>query len=140
MIGFRVLVNLLEVGYSVRAAVRTAAGFDKIRSLKPVAPYASNLTQIFVPDITAPGAYDEAVKGVKYIIHVASPLDANLPMDVDYEKDMIEPAVKGTLGVLESANKVRGIKRIVITGSVLSIIGFSDLGNADVLDGESNVP
>ncbi|KFX91461.1 hypothetical protein V490_05890 [Pseudogymnoascus sp. VKM F-3557] len=134
MIGFRVLVQLLEAGYQVRAAVRNVAGFEKIKALKPAAPYASQLSHIIVPDITAPGAYDDAVNGVKYVVHLASPLDINLPDDIDYETKLIQPAVKGTLGMLESAKKVSGIDRIVITGSVLSIIGFSDAGSTEILD------
>lgn len=137
MIGFRVLVQLLEAGYQVRAAVRNVAGFEKIKALKPAAPYASQLSHIIVPDITAPGAYDDAVNGVKYVVHLASPLDINLPDDIDYETKLIQPAVKGTLGMLESAKKVSGIDRIVITGSVLSIIGFSDAGSTEILDGNS---
>ena len=135
MIGFRVLVQLLEAGYQVCAAVRTAAGFEKIKALKPTAPYSAQLTHIVVPDITVPGAYNDAVKGVKYVVHVASPLDVNLPDDIDYETQLIQPAVRGTVGMLESANKVSGIDRIVITGSVLSIIGFSDIGSIETLDG-----
>ena len=137
MIGFRVLVQLLQSGYQVRAAVRNKAGVEKVVALKPVAPYLAQLTHVFVPDITIPGAYDEAVKGVKYVIHVASPLDINLPADIDYETALIQPAVRGTVGMLESASKVSGIQRIVITASVLSIIGFSDIGSKEVLDGAS---
>ncbi|KAL7932987.1 hypothetical protein V8C35DRAFT_305969 [Trichoderma chlorosporum] len=122
MIGFRTLVFLLEAGYKVRAAVRNQAGFDKISQLKPVAPYASQLTSIIVPDITVPGAYDEAVKGVEYIVHVASPLASNTPSGVDYDSYIIQPAIQGTVGILESANKTTGVKKLVITGSILSLV------------------
>jgi len=135
MVGFRVLVQLFEAGYRVRAAVRTVAGFKKIEALKPIAAYTAQLTYVIVPDITVPGAYDDAVKGVKYVIHIASPLDVNLPDDVDYENDLFQPAIRGTVGMLESANKVTDIERIVMTGSVLSIIGFSDIGSKGNLDG-----
>ncbi|TWU73195.1 hypothetical protein ED733_004315 [Metarhizium rileyi] len=70
MIGFKTLALLLEDGYAVRAAVRTQAGFDKISSLPSVQKYRSQLTSFIVPEITVPGAYDEAVKGVK-------PLESN---------------------------------------------------------------
>ncbi|TFB00470.1 hypothetical protein CCMA1212_007711 [Trichoderma ghanense] len=97
MIGFRTLVFLLEGGYKVRAAVRNQAGFDRISQLKPVAPYASQLSSIVVPDITVPGAYDEAVKDVEYIVHVASPLASNAPPGIDYDSYMIQPAIHGTV-------------------------------------------
>ncbi|KAM0245404.1 hypothetical protein ACHAQJ_010575 [Trichoderma viride] len=134
MVGFRVLFHLLKAGYQVRAAVRNIAGFEKIRALKPVAPYAEQLAHIIVLDITLPGAYDDAVKDVKYVVHVASPVDANLPDDADYETQLFQPAIRGTVGMLESAGKVSGIERIAITGSILSIVGFTDIGSEETFD------
>jgi nucleoside-diphosphate-sugar epimerase len=136
MIGFRVLTLLLEAGYKVRAAVRNQAGFDRISKLKPVAPYAPELTSVIVPDITVAGAYDEAVKGVEYIVHVASPLASNTPPGVDYESYLIQPAIQGTVGILESAAKTTGIKRIVITGSILSIVTPQTFGSGQYINGE----
>ncbi|KAL7792033.1 hypothetical protein V8C37DRAFT_135599 [Trichoderma ceciliae] len=140
MIGFRTLVFLLEAGYKVRAAVRNQAGFDKISQLKPVAPYASKLTAIIVPEITTPGAYDEAVKGVEYIVHVASPLASNAPKGVDYDNFMIQPAIRGTVGILESAIETSGIKRIVITGSILSITTLKGVGSGEYINEETRTP
>ncbi|KAM0463224.1 hypothetical protein ACHAPV_003352 [Trichoderma viride] len=140
MIGFRVLTLLLEAGYKVRAAVRNQAGFDKISKLKPVAPYASELTSVVVPDITVAGAYDEAVKGVEYIVHVASPLASNAPPGVDYESYLIQPAIQGTVGILESAAKTTGIKRVVITGSILSIVTPQTLGSGQYINEETRTP
>ena len=120
MVGFRTLVLLVQAGYKVRVAVRNQEGFDRILALKPLAPYASQVESIIVPDITVTGAYDEAVKGVKYILHVASPLSSAAPDD-DYDKHLIQPAIRGTVGMLESAHKSPGIEKIVITASILSI-------------------
>ncbi|KAL6879168.1 NAD(P)-binding protein [Trichoderma novae-zelandiae] len=128
MIGFRTLVDLVQAGYNVRAAVRTQAGFDRISSLKPLAPYRSQVDGIIVPDITAPGAYDEAVKGVKYVVHVASPLGSSaVDSEEAFQTEIIQPAIRGTVGILESAHKVSGIERIVITGSILSIVSLAAL-------------
>ncbi|KAL6904085.1 hypothetical protein GGI43DRAFT_310182 [Trichoderma evansii] len=140
MIGFRVLTLLLEAGYKVRAAVRHQSGFDRISKLKPVAPYASELTGVVVPDITVPGAYDEAVKGVDYIVHVASPLASNAPPGADHDTYLIQPAIQGTVGILESANKTTGIKRVVITGSILSIVTPQQLGSGQYINEESRTP
>ncbi|KAE9368103.1 NAD(P)-binding protein [Stipitochalara longipes BDJ] len=123
-VGFKVLVNALEAGYDIRAAIRDPSKKELIlstKSIKALNP-ASRLTFTIVSDITADGAYDEAVKGVKYVIHVASPL-ANASLDPkDFETLLILPAVKGTLNMLEAAQKISGIKRVVITGSNASII------------------
>jgi nucleoside-diphosphate-sugar epimerase len=129
------LVLLLEAGYKVRAAVRNVTGLEKIKAFKSVAPYASQLEHIIVPDITISGAYDDAVKGVKYIVHLASPFAAPDLLESEYESSYIQPAVKGTTGMLDSAATVAGIKRVVITGSILSIMGFAANGSNAIIDG-----
>jgi nucleoside-diphosphate-sugar epimerase len=134
MIGFKTLTLILEAGYTVRAAVRNQAGFDRISSLPSVQKYKSQLTSFIVPDITVPGAYDEAVKGVKYIVHLASPLAGN-EKGADYEATFIQPAIQGTVGMLESAIKTTGIERVVITASILSIASSERLRTGKVVDG-----
>ncbi|KAK8147056.1 hypothetical protein G3M48_002219 [Beauveria asiatica] len=120
MIGFRTLIHLLEQdSFRVRVAVRSQSSLDKLLSYKQIAPYASQLESAIVPDITVPGAYDEAVKGATHIIHVASPIPS--PQTADFETDLVQPAIQGTVGILQSAHKVTGIKKIVITASIASI-------------------
>lgn len=135
MIGFKTLAALLQAGYTVRAAVRTQARFDKIQSLPPIQPYKRQLSSVIVPDITTSGAYDEAAQGVKYIVHVASPLGGNIDSS-DYESEMIRPAIQGTVGVLQSAVKAGGIQRVVITGSIVSIKSMERAASEEVIDGE----
>ncbi|KAM3498009.1 hypothetical protein MY10362_008659 [Beauveria mimosiformis] len=120
MIGFRTLIHLLEQGsFNVRVAVRSQSSLDKLLSYKQIAPYASQLESTIIPDITVPGAYDEAVKGATHIIHVASPIPS--PQTADFETDLVQPAIQGTVGILQSAHKATGINKIVITASIASI-------------------
>lgn len=66
-----------------------------------------------------PGAFDEAVKGVDAIEHTASPVHLN----ADDPDEFIVPAVKGTIGVLESAlAHGTSVKRVVYTSSCVSIL------------------
>jgi nucleoside-diphosphate-sugar epimerase len=125
MIGFRTLVEALQLGYRVRAAVRKQEGFDQIKAAKSVLPFVNSLEPAIVPDILIDGAYDEAVKGVDYIIHLASPL-AN-GSQKDYKVEIIEPAVKGTTGILFSATKEPKVKRVVITSSIVGSIPFRNI-------------
>jgi len=123
-IGFRTLRYTLEKGYAVRAAVRSESKAELVRSnqsLASIKDLSSRLSFAIVPDIVADGAFDEAVKGVKYVLHLASPLSTGITMDDDLEKEVIAPAVKGTLGILESAKKEPSVKRIVITSSMVAI-------------------
>jgi len=42
----------------------------------------------------------------------------------DYQKDIIQPAVKGTTGILYSAKKFPSVRRIVITSSLAALIPY----------------
>lgn len=122
-LGFRVLRYALEYGYEVKAAVRSGAKADTVQS-SPVLRAMdkdSQLSFVVVPDFLAAGAFEEAVKGVKYIIHVASPIASKAPADGDWEKHYIEPAVNSTINVFESARRAGTVKRIVVTSSVVAI-------------------
>jgi nucleoside-diphosphate-sugar epimerase len=107
--------------YDVRAAVRSKAKGEAIKSnqtLKGVS--SSQLSFITVPDFLAPGAFDEAVKGAKYIIHLASPIPFRDGADpADQEEHFVKPAIRGTISLLESARKAGTVKRVVITSSLV---------------------
>jgi len=112
---------VLTAGYNVRAAVRSESSIERMKGVH--APYISQLSFVVVPDMTSPGAFDEAVKGVTGIMHTASPFVLS---PKNNEKELLEPAVNITLGVLESA-VVHGstVTRVVLTSSFASIL---DLG------------
>ncbi|KAH6903138.1 D-lactaldehyde dehydrogenase [Coprinopsis sp. MPI-PUGE-AT-0042] len=113
--------RLLERGYFVRATVRsTEKGAHMVRYFKS---YGAKLEISVVPDFTQEGAFDEAVKGMDAIEHTASPIHWN----ASTPRDVIDPAVNGTLGILKSAQAHgRTVKRIVITSSIGSIHQKSD--------------
>ncbi|KAI9666211.1 MAG: hypothetical protein M1821_004146 [Bathelium mastoideum] len=132
-LGFRTLVLALEAGYQVRAAIRNESRAQEILETPSIKRLntGSNLTFVTVPDLTSDGAYDEAVKGVKYIIHLASPITSGKNTQPDqYEAVYISPAVHGTLGMLESAHRAGPtVRRIVIASSVLSLASLQDLSS-----------
>lgn len=65
-----VLNEFLENGYSVRGTVRSKSTADKVR--KTHAKYGDKLSFAIVEDIAAPGAFNEAVKGVDGVSHIAA--------------------------------------------------------------------
>ncbi|KAK3111767.1 hypothetical protein LTR53_012632 [Teratosphaeriaceae sp. CCFEE 6253] len=128
-LGYRTLRFALEYGYTVRAVVRSEAKADKVRdsaALKAMKKDAK-LSFVVIPDFLVPGAFDEAVRDVKYIIHVASPLATKVPNGADLDEWFVKPAVQGTVAVLESAKKAGTVQRIVITSSVASIMPLGAL-------------
>jgi nucleoside-diphosphate-sugar epimerase len=120
-IGFRTLVKLLEAGYSARVSSRKITSAERLKQLPSIKPYTEFLEPVEIVDITAKGAFDEAVKGVDYIIHLASPIPEVGKANFDLEPDYIRPAIDGTVGILESASKSPSIKRVVITSSVVVV-------------------
>ncbi|KIK66140.1 hypothetical protein GYMLUDRAFT_38656 [Collybiopsis luxurians FD-317 M1] len=108
--------TLLKRGYNVRAAVRSEAKGQYL--LEQFKSYGPKLKLFAVGDfasISTDSAFDEAVKGVDGIIHLAAPthLSGTQPSELSV------PAINGVHAVLNSALKVGGdtLKRVVITSS-----------------------
>jgi nucleoside-diphosphate-sugar epimerase len=123
-IGSHILEQLLAQGYSVRAIVRSQAKAQQVISDFP--NYGSKLDTGVVPDITAPGAFDEAVKSnppFDTVIHTASPFLYRVISD---NQEFIEPAIKGTVEILKSVKAhAPEVKRVVITSSCAAVVDFS---------------
>lgn len=148
-LGFRVLVTALKAGYRVRIVVRSESKVSKVLatpSVKSINPSSEQLSWTVVPDITVPGAYDQAVKGATYVIHCASPIptfgdEAVTPEQ--YEKYFVETARVATVGLLESIQKAGTVKRVVITSSAVAHIPFKYfIGQGDdrVFTAEDRIP
>lgn len=67
-LGMHIVKKLIERGYTVRGAVRSASKGDYIASVFGT----DRFEYCIVPDMEAPGAYDDAVKGVDAIEHTAA--------------------------------------------------------------------
>jgi nucleoside-diphosphate-sugar epimerase len=134
LIGIKTIHLALEAGYSVRAAVRSQAKANLILAtptVKAINP-GPRLTFIVVPDMLVDGAYDEAVKGTDYIIHIASGTLHGDDSENDYDAHFIQPALKVTVGILDSAYKTTSVRRIVITSSEVVIIPCEEFSQKEV--------
>jgi nucleoside-diphosphate-sugar epimerase len=87
---------------------------------------AENLT-LHSAELLEEGVFDNVVKGADYVLHVASPYVLSYK---DAEKELIEPAVNGTLNVLKSVQRAGGVTRVVFTSSCVAIIDAPDHGKA----------
>ncbi|KAL1406832.1 hypothetical protein Q8F55_006241 [Vanrija albida] len=105
---------LLDAGFSVRAAVRSAAKGEHLRSSFP--QHASRISYTLVPDMSVPTAYDAAVVGAQGVVHLASPTDLATP---GAPSVIVQPAVDGVTHLLASVAKFApGVQRIVQMSSV----------------------
>lgn len=68
-----VVRTLLERGYSVRGTIRSKGKGIHLLNLFKDEVESGKFELVIVPDITAPGAFDEVVKGVDAIEHTSSP-------------------------------------------------------------------
>ena len=73
-LGFRALVSSLEAGYKVRAVVRREAAAEQIKAAKSTQPYLNQIEIVFIQDLLQEGAFDEAVIGMNFVLHIASPV------------------------------------------------------------------
>lgn len=114
---------LLNHGHSVVTTVRTQEKADKIKA--DYQNYVDNgkLSFAIVPDIAQPDAFEKAVISdppFDAVLHTASPFHFNV---TDVQKDLIDPAVIGTTGILKSIKKhAPSVKRVVITSSFAAIV------------------
>lgn len=112
---------LLEAGHAVHATVRDPDRPSSVAHLKAMAQQAPGTLKVFKADLLTPGGFDEAAKGCSIVMHTASPF----VMDgiTDPERELVRPAVQGTRHVLESVNRVGGVRRVVLTSSAAAVFG-----------------
>jgi len=113
--------EFLNAGYSVRGTARSLARTKELEAaLKPYLD-AGQLTIVEVPDITAPGAFDGAVRDVRAILHLAQPVSLSF---TDPEP-VIRAAREGTRSVLASALAHAGpsLRVVALAASIASVLG-----------------
>jgi len=124
-IAMHVVQQLLAAGYSVHATVRDPSSVAKVKPLTDLAASlnASDRLKLFKTDLLDEGSFDEAVKHADYVLHTASPFIVQVS---NPQRDLIDPAVNGTVNVLNAANKSEKVKRVVLTSSVAAVLGNHD--------------
>ena len=122
---------LLSKNYKVRGTVRSLKDPKKHEALYTLVPSKKQNLTLVEADLLNAESWDEAVKGVDWIAHLASPFLLGTPKDP--LKDLIEPALNGVKNVFAAALK-NGIKRIVMTSSCAAIAYGKDSQKKDKFD------
>ena len=130
-IGSAILVDILQAGYTVNIVVRSEQKARVLQDAPAIAALsgASQCQYFVVPDLAVEGSLDEATAGTDIVIHCACPLPFATS---DPENNYVIPAVKGTLGALESAQKAGTVKRVIVLSSMGAFAGPEIVGGAYV--------
>ncbi|XP_012699624.1 cinnamoyl-CoA reductase 2 isoform X1 [Setaria italica] len=107
---------LLTRGYAVNATVRDP-GDPKNAHLGRLDGAAGNL-RLFKADMLDPDALATAVAGCEGVFHVASPVPS--VKAVDPESEVLAPAVKGTLNILQACS-ANNVQKVVVVSSTSAV-------------------
>ncbi|CAH2353976.1 putative NADPH-dependent methylglyoxal reductase Grp2p [[Candida] railenensis] len=118
-----VIKQLLEKGYSVVGSVRSESKGENLKKNFATDKFSYEI----VEDLETVGAFDTALKKhpeVTIFVHTASPVTFDAE---DNEKDIILPAINGTVNVLKAIKATAPqIDKVVITSSVASQLTYSN--------------
>ncbi|KAH6974425.1 hypothetical protein BKA56DRAFT_634334 [Ilyonectria sp. MPI-CAGE-AT-0026] len=112
LLGSHIADQFLEYGYNVRGTVRDTEKNAWLAQLFEKNHGPGRFELFKVADMTAEGAYNEAVKGVSVVAHTASVMS----LDADPNK-VIPDAIAGAINALKCAYGESSVKRFVLTSS-----------------------
>ncbi|KAK8467120.1 hypothetical protein PHAVU_008G257800 [Phaseolus vulgaris] len=109
---------LLDRGYTVHATVQNLNDEAETKHLQDL-DGASERLRLFQMELLHYDSVLAAMRGCAGVFHLASPCIVDQVSDP--QKDLLDPAIKGTVNVLTAA-KEAGVRRVVVTSSVSAII------------------
>ncbi len=112
--------KLLDEGITVHAPVRDPNNKIKINHLQKLSDESGTEIKFFKADLLKKGSYEASMENCQVVFHTASPFTSKIK---NPQKELIDPALKGTRNVLDSVNKSNTVKRVVLTSSVAAIVG-----------------
>jgi dihydroflavonol-4-reductase len=115
-IGLHCVRALLERGFRVRGTVRSQKSAETLRrALLPLD--AGERLEFAAAELLSDAGWAEAMRGARYVLHVASPLPKGPPKNED---ELIRPAREGVLRVLAAA-RAAAVARVVMTSSAAAV-------------------
>lgn len=117
-LGIHCILQLLELGYTVRTSVRSLNRKGEVLGmLRNGGVENTSRLSFYAADLTKDEGWQNAISGCNYILHVASPFPAQMPKD---ENKLIVPAREGSLRILKFAEQEK-VKRVVLTSSFAAV-------------------
>ncbi|MCG6856850.1 MAG: NAD-dependent epimerase/dehydratase family protein [Salaquimonas sp.] len=117
-LGGHVALQLLKEGYQVRGSVRDLKRSDKVRDTMARHGADTKGLEFVALDLLRDEGWQEAMKGVRYVQHIASPFVISMPKD---PQELIRPAVQGNERALGAAFASE-VEHVVVTSSMAAIM------------------
>ena len=121
-IGNHCAAELLKQGYRVRGSLRNLSKSEQVLQAIRTEVDPADKVEFCQLDLLKDAGWDDAMQGIDFVLHVASPFINKEPKD---ENLYIKPAVEGTLRALKAAKKAN-VKRVVVTSSMVSMLENAD--------------
>jgi dihydroflavonol-4-reductase len=119
------IAQLLVAGHRVRGSVRNVNNADALVPIRAL-PGGSERLESVEADLLAPNAFQGQLDGCDIVMHMASPYALAV---ADPQRDLVDPAVRGTTAMLEACLNTPGIRRVVLTSSMAAITDEPDSGH-----------
>jgi len=120
-IATQIVRTLLERGYRVRGTIRNPDRNADLAFLTSL-PGADERLELVRGDLLDSRGWDAAVAECEYVLHTASPYQIDVK---DPQRDLVDPAVRGTRHVLDACRRA-GVKRVILTSSMAAVTDQPD--------------
>ncbi|KAK8960776.1 Cinnamoyl-CoA reductase 1 [Platanthera guangdongensis] len=124
------LEGKLNLGEGVMIPSSDPKKTEHLRSLEG----ASERLHLVKANLLEDGSFDSAIDGCVGVFHTASPFYHDI---TDPQAELLDPAVKGTLNVLNSCSKTSTVKRVIVTSSVAAVAYNERPRGSDVIVDET---
>ncbi|KAF4978419.1 hypothetical protein FDECE_18222 [Fusarium decemcellulare] len=118
-IAAHILEQLVAQGHTVITTVRTQ---DKAQHILDKFASTNRVQTFIVPDMVREDAFDEVAQtpGLQAVFHTASPFHYNF---TDPDRELVAPAVSGTVGILGALKRhAPTVKRVILTSSFAAML------------------
>ncbi|KAF2198788.1 3-beta hydroxysteroid dehydrogenase/isomerase family protein [Delitschia confertaspora ATCC 74209] len=122
-IGYQCVLYAVRTGYRVRCILRRENAISTFKRAESLQHFQDRLEFAIVPDNTVPRAYDEILRGVQYVIHIAGvwPMPHYHP-----DNDIYYPFVRSMENILSAAERSGTVRRIVFTQAGAGLVSTDD--------------
>lgn len=138
-IGSWVTKLLLERGYTVRLTVRDKSKKGKYQHLIDIENATDGKLEFWEANLLIEDDFNKPAEGCSTIIHMASPFTLRFK---NAQKELIDPALKGTRNVLSATQKSSTVQKVILTSSVAAVHGdnidMKELGISEFTEEQFN--